>query len=150
MTPPYKIQWRRTLALVAMSGLLASCGLPPGLKLLHLRVYHGGECVLETDFDVPDTSTVSQIWDAAGQKPFSTQTAAESLGANKASPLKVKLNGPVEIRISHPASDEISVKLMDLTLQRSSRDSDDWHLSADEVNRAKKKSASEADRPGRK
>ncbi len=138
MIPPYKTQWRRTLALVAMCGLLASCGLPPGMKLLHLRVYHGGECVLATDFDVRDTSTVSEIWDAAGRKPFSTQTAADSLGSNKANPLKAKLTGPVEIRISHPASDEISAKLTNLTLQRSSRVSDDWHLSAQEVSRAKK------------
>ena len=128
----------KTIALLAMSGFLASCGLPPGMKLLHLRVYHGGECVLETDFDVRDTCTVSEIWDAAGQKPFSTQTAAKSLGANKANPLEAKLTGPVEIRISHPASDEISAKLTNLTLQRSSADSDDWHLPAREVKRAKK------------
>lgn len=143
MIPPYKTQWRRTLSLVAMCGLLASCGLPPGMKLLHLRVYHGGECVLETDFDVQDTSTVSEIWDAAGQKPFSTQTAAKSLGANKANPLEAKLTGPVEIRISHPASDEISAKLTNLTLRRSSKDSDDWHLSGNGVSRAKKKSSAD-------
>ena len=149
MIPPYKTQWRRTLALVAMCGLLASCGLPPGMKLLHLRVYHGGECVLETDFDVQDTSTVSEIWDAAGQKPFSTQTAAKSLGANKANPLEAKLTGPVEIRISHPASDEISAKLTNLTLRRSSKDSDDWHLAGNGVSRAKKKSSSQGDKPVR-
>ena len=128
----------KRLALLAMSGFLASCGLPPGMKLLHLRVYHGGECVLETDFDVRDTSTVSEIWEAAGRKPFSTQAAAESLGSNRANPLEAELTGPVEIRISHPASDEISAKLTNLTLQRSSADSDDWHLPAQEVKRAKK------------
>ena len=138
-----KIHSKQVLALVAVSVLLASCGLPPGMKLLQLRVQHGGECVLETNFDVPDTSTVSEIWDAAGQKPFSTRTAAESLGTNKANPLEAKLTGPVEIRISHPASDEISVKLTNLTLRRSSRDSDDWHLPAREVSRAKKKSSSQ-------
>jgi len=139
----------KALALLAMSGLLASCALPPGMKLLHLRVYHGGECVLETDFDVPDTSTVSEIWDAAGQKPFSTQSAAESLGANKANPLEAKLTGLVEIRISHPASDEISAKLTNLTLRRSSKDSDDWHLSGNGVSRAKKESSSQGDKPVR-
>ena len=149
MIPPYKIQCRRILALVAMCGLLASCGLPPGMKLLHLRVYHGGECVLETDFDVRDTSTVSEIWDAAGQKHFNTRTAAESLGANKANPLETKLSGPVEIRISHPASDEISAKLTNLTLLRSSKDSDDWHLSGKGVSRAKKESSSQGDKPVR-
>ncbi len=128
----------KTLALLALSGFLASCGLPPGMKLLHMRVHHGGECVLETNFDVPDSSTVSEIWDAAGQKPFNTRTAAKSLGTNKANPLEAKLTGPVEIRISHPASDEISAKLTNLTLQRSSADSDDWHLPAREVKRAKK------------
>ena len=133
-----RIQWKQALTPLAMSGLLASCGLPPGMKLLHLRIYHGGECVLETGFDVPDSSTVSEIWEAAGRKPFSTQTAAKSLSSNKANPLEAKLTGPVEIRISHPASDEISAKLTNLTLQRSSRDSDDWHLPAQEVKRAKK------------
>ena len=133
-----KIHWKQTLALMALSALLASCSLPPGMKLLQLRVHHGGECVLETNFDVPDTSTVSEIWDAAGRKPFSTRTAADSLGADKANPLEAKLTGPVEIRISHPASDEISAKLTNLTLQRSSVDSDDWHLPAQEVKRAKK------------
>ena len=143
------IQWKRTLVLVAMSGLLASCGLPPGMKLLQLRVHHGGECVLETNFDVPDTSTVSELWDAAGQKPFSTQSAAESLGANKAYPIEAKLTGPVEIRISHPASDEISAKLTNLTLRRSSKDSDDWHLSGKGVSRTKKESSSQGDKPVR-
>ncbi|MEE3180982.1 MAG: hypothetical protein VX288_03665 [Planctomycetota bacterium] len=133
-----KIQWQHTLVLLALSGLLASCGLPPGMKLLHMRVHHGGECVLETNFDVPDSSTVSEIWEAAGRKPFSTQTAAESLGSNRANPLEAELTGPVEIRISHPASDQISAKLTNLTLQRSSADSDDWHLPAQEVKRAKK------------
>ena len=139
----------KRLALLAMSGFLASCGLPPGMKLLHLRVYHGGECVLETDFDVPDTSTVSEIWEAAGRKPFSTQTAAESLGSNRANPLEAELTGPVEIRISHPASDEISAKLTNLTLLRSSKDSDDWHLSGKGVSRAKKESSSQGDKPVR-
>lgn len=143
------IQWKRSLVLVAMSGLLASCSLPPGMKLLYLQVYHGGECVLETYFDVPDTSTVSEIWDAAGQKPFSTQSAAESLGENKANPLEAKLTGPVEIRISHPASDEINAKLTNLTLRRSSKDSDDWHLSGNGVSRAKKESSSQGDKPVR-
>ena len=133
-----KIHWKQTLVLVALSALLASCGLPPGMKLLHMRVHHGGECVLETNFDVPDSSTVSEIWEAAGRKPFSTQTAAESLGSNRANPLEAELTGPVEIRISHPASDQISAKLTNLTLQRSSADSDDWHLPAREVKRAKK------------
>ena len=133
-----RIQWKQALTLLVMSGLLASCGLPPGMKLLHMRVHHGGECVLETNFDVPDSSTVSEIWDAAGRKPFSTQTAAKALGSNKANPLEAKLTGPVEIRISHPASDEIRAKLTNLTLQRSSKDSDDWHLPAQEVKRAKK------------
>ena len=133
-----RIQWKQALTLLVMSGLLASCGLPPGMKLLQLRVHHGGECVLETNFDVPDSSTVSEIWDAAGRKPFSTQTAAKALGSNKANPLEAKLTGPVEIRISHPASDEIRAKLTNLTLQRSSKDSDDWHLPAQEVKRAKK------------
>ena len=144
-----RIQWKQALTLLVMSGLLASCGLPPGMKLLHMRVHHGGECVLETNFDVPDTSTVSEIWDAAGRKPFSTQTAAESLGANKANPLEAKLTGPVEIRISHPASDEISAKLTNLTLRRSTKDSDDWHLSGNGVSRAKKESSSQGDKPVR-
>ena len=143
------IQWKQALVLAALGGLLASCGSPPGMKLLHLRVYQGGECVLETDFDTPDTSTVSEIWDAAGQKPFSTQSAADSLGANKANPLEAKLTGSVEIRISHPASDEISAKLTNLTLRRSSKDSDDWHLSGNGVSRAKKKSSSQGDKPVR-
>ena len=143
------IQWKRTLALVAMCGLLASCSLPPGMKLLYLQVHHGGKCVLETSFDVPDSSTVSEIWDAAGQKPFSTRTAAESLGTNKANPLEAKLTGPVEIRISHPASDEISAKLTNLTLRRGSKDSDDWHLSGNGVSRAKKESSSQGDKPVR-
>ena len=144
-----RIQWKQALTLLAMSGLLASCGLPPGMKLLHMRVHHGGECVLETNFDVPDSSTVSEIWDAAGRKPFSTQTAAKALGSNKANPLEAKLTGPVEIRISHPASDEISAKLTNLTLRRSSKDSDDWHLSGNGVSRAKKKSSSQGDKPVR-
>ena len=127
---------KQLFAVIALCVAVVSC-LPPGSKLLHMKVANQGEVVFETMFDVPDTSDEGEIWDAAGQKPFSTQSAAESLGANKAYPIEAKLTGPVEIRISHPASDEISAKLTNLTLQRSSADSDDWHLSAREVKRAK-------------
>ncbi len=122
---------------IAIGALLSSCT-PPGMKLLTLEVRHEGDVVLRTIFDVPDSSTTSEIWDATGREPFSTETAATSVSASEADPLKAKLTGAVEIRIRHGTWAVTRAALTDLTLSRSSPATADWHLPAAEVRRAKK------------
>ncbi len=102
-----------------------------------MKVYHEGGLVLTTVFDVPDSSTTSEIWDAAGRKPFSTEAASTSVPAREADPLRARLTGPVEIKITHVTSTVTSAALTDLTLLRSSPDATDWHLPAAEVSRAR-------------
>ncbi|MAE45726.1 MAG: hypothetical protein CMJ86_02435 [Planctomycetes bacterium] len=111
---------------------------PPGRKLLNMEVLQGDVVILATMFDVSDRSTVSEIWDAAGEKPFSTEVVAPTLVASKESPLKTELSGPVEIRILHTTSLETSVTLTGLILVRTTSESEDWHLPVSEVRRAKK------------
>ena len=63
------------LAIIVILGvclfLVPGC-LPRGQKLLLLEVVKGNEIVLATNFDADDASTVSEIWDAAGEVPFTT------------------------------------------------------------------------------
>lgn len=120
---------------------LVACGIPRGQKLLTLEIHHAQALVLETHFDADDRSTTSEIWDASGERPFSTQVAAPALQPTDADPLRAELSGPVEIRIVHVDNLEASVRLENLTLVRSSPTADDWRLPAAEIQRAKKASA---------
>ena len=135
-----KIQWQHTLVLLAMSGLLASCGLPPGMKLLHMRVHHGGECVLETNFDVPDSSTVSEIWDAAGRCPFSVVSELEDLPKSEGPEggrTLVELDDSVAISITWTGELQAQSMLEGATVEMCSACCPGWHLSAETVRRAK-------------
>ena len=122
--------------MLALGVLTVSCVMP-GMKLLHMTVEHRDEVVLETIFDVPDTSTASEMWEAAGRPPFATvSTRVNELEHRVDHPLLVHLAGAVEIRITWTDSLETAAELTGLTLQRSSIDAEDWHLPAAEVHRA--------------
>ena len=114
--------------------ILAGC-LPPGQKLLGLEVRRGGELVLSTVFDAPDTSSEAELWDSAGEVPFSTEVAR--LRPSAGDPLVAELSGPVEVRILWSETVESGVTLEDLRLQRSAEGADDWRLLPEEVRRAK-------------
>ncbi len=117
---------------------LAAACLPPGQKLLRLEVHQAGQVVLATVFDAADSCTVSEIWDEAGECPFSTEVTSTSLVPGDEDPLAVVLTGPVEIRITHVRSLESSATLTGLRLVRSAPTTDDWRLPPEEIARAKK------------
>ncbi len=119
---------------------LVACGLPPGQKLLTLEIHQAEAIVLETHFDAADTSTTSELWDASGERPVSTQLASPALQPTDADPLRAQLSGPVEIRLVHVDHLEARASLKNLTLVRSSPTADDWRLPATEIQRAKKAS----------
>ena len=123
----------RNLILV-LALCLTACG-PSGRKVLDMEVESSQGVVLETSFDVADTASTAEMWDAAGKAPFSTKSA--SLTAQEDDPLRAVLEGPVEVRISWVAEVETTVRVEGLVLVRSDASKDDWHLSADEVRRAK-------------
>ena len=124
--------------LVYFLGLcLVGCGgLPPGMKLLRLEIEHAGETVVETLLDARDTSSVDEIWEAAGEPPFSGRLLDPVSIQPGVDPLKMELKGPVRIRIWHAEQLEASVELAGLCLQRTVRDEDNWFLSEDAVLRA--------------
>ena len=114
---------------------LAACLPPPGQKLLSLQVQRDGEFVLSTVFDVPDTSTEAELWDSAGEVPFST--TVDGLEPSASDPLSAEVVGPVEVRILWNDTVESAVTLEGLRLLRSAEDSDDWRLPPEEIRRAK-------------
>ena len=119
--------------------LMSSC-LPPGQKLLILEIHQAETLVLKTHLDAGDTSTTSEIWDACGESPFSTQVATPALQPTDVNPLRADLIGPVEIKILHVDNLEASASLKNLILMRSSPTADDWRLPAGEIQRAKRAS----------
>lgn len=126
--------WRWLL--LAVASLLDSCAYP-GLKLLTMDVQHEGEVVLTTTFDVPDTSSASAMWDAAGREPFATEVVGANLRPSEADPLQVHLAGAVELEIRHVDAVQTRAALTGLTLIRSAITAADWHLPEAEVRRAR-------------
>lgn len=137
MTRLHPITFRNLSCLAAIAALLPSC-VHPGMKLLQMEVQHQGNVVLETMFDTSDSSTKSQIWDAAGRKPFATEVDLVAGNASSVAPLEARLTGPVQITITHGSTVEGQASLEDLTLTRSGPSDDDWHLSTTALGRAKK------------
>lgn len=130
--------------LAALGVLLYSCFLlpmtschQPGQKLLKVEITQEGEVVLLTLFDVDDSCTVSEIWDACGERPFATEIAADSLDQGEPRSLETRLTGPVEIRIIHASGIQTSATLTDLTLVRTTLSDNDWRLPPAEIGRAK-------------
>ena len=129
---------RAALSLLWMVCLSPCSCLPPGQMLLSLEVSHRGEVVLSTVFDAPDYSTVAQLWDEAGERPFTTKLATSTLQASPSDPLTAALSGPVEVRIIWCDDVQSVVQLDGVTLVRSERGRDDWRLPAPEIQRAKR------------
>lgn len=124
------------LLLVLLLPFATSCN-APGQKLLKMEVLAGGELILTTRFDVPDRSSTSEMWDAAGEVPFSTEVLSPTLHTSTKDPLVAKLAGSVVIRILHVSTLETEATLAGLTLVRSSDTETDWHLAKSDVAAAK-------------
>lgn len=118
--------------------LLAVACAVPGQKLLEMTFSRGGEVLLITQFDVADNSSLSEIWDAAGETPFDAKVMAASLTPSPADSLAVELAGVIEIRIMHATGLQADVAMQGLTLVRSGATTTDWRLPAREIARVKK------------
>ena len=129
---------KRLLAVSALCIACVSC--LPGRKLLSMRVSNQGETLFETAFDVADTSDESEIWDAAGQCPFSVVSEVEDLpkpeGPEGGRTL-VELDDSVAISITWTGELQAQATLEGATVERCSACCPGWHLSAETVRRAK-------------
>ena len=133
---------KERLAVFALCVAAVSC-LPPGRKLLNMQVANQGELVFETSFDVSDTSDESELWDAAGQCPFSVVTEADSLpkpAGPEGGRTLVELEGSVAISITWTGGIQAEASLEGATVEMCSARCPGWHLSPETVSRAKEAS----------
>ena len=130
---------KKLLAVIALCVAVASC-LPPGRKLLNMTVENQGEVVFETSFDVSDTSDESEIWDAAGQCPFSVVREVDSLpkpDQPEGGRSLVELDDSVAMVITWTGELQAEATLEGATVEMCSASCPGWHLSAETVRRAK-------------
>ena len=130
---------KERLAVFALCVAAVSC-LPQGRKLLNMQVANQGEVIFETMFDVSDTSDENEIWDAAGQCPFSVVREVDSLpkpDQPEGGRSLVELDDAVEIVITWTGELEAQATLEGATVEMCSTTCPGWHLSAETVRRAK-------------
>jgi hypothetical protein len=133
---------KKTFIVVALCLVFGSC-LPPGRKLLSMKVSSAGEKVLETNYDVSDTSDESEMWEAAGQCPFSVVYVWDSLlmpDQLEDGPLLVGLEGEVSILITWTGELQAHALLEGATIETCSAGCAGWHLTSETVMRAKEAS----------
>jgi len=130
---------KELLAVFALCVVAASC-LPPGSKLLNMEIKNRGELVLETNFDVADTSDEADVWEAAGRCPFSLKRAADLLPqpeGPEAGQTLVELKGAVVISITWTDGLEAQAELDGATVELCSGSCSGWHLTQETVRRTK-------------
>ncbi|MDE0892331.1 MAG: hypothetical protein OSB14_09115 [Planctomycetota bacterium] len=120
--------------------IIVSACLPPGRKLLNMTVANQGEVVFETVFDVADSSDESELWDAAGQCPFSVVREMDSLPKPEQpeeGQTLVELDDSVAISITWTGKLQAEAMLEGATVEMCSAGCSGWHLTAQTVRRAK-------------
>ena len=120
--------------------IIVSACLPPGRKLLNMTVANQGEVVFETVFDVADSSDESELWDAAGQCPFSVVREMDSLPKSEQpeeGQTLVELDDSVAISITWTGELQAEAMLEGATVEMCSAGCSGWHLSPETVRRAK-------------
>ena len=130
---------KKLLAVIALCVAVASC-LPPGRKLLNMTVENQGEVVFETSFDVSDSSDESEIWDAAGECPFSVIREQEELPKPEqpeGGRTLVELDDSVAIVITWTGEIQAHAVLEGATAEMCSASCPGWHLTPETVRRAK-------------
>ena len=99
-------RWAVAASLAAALLSLAGACAFPGQKLLVMTISRGPEVILTTQFDVVDSSSLRDIWDAAGEVPVSseanpallTQEALRERVAGQGSPREVEQGGPGRLK----------------------------------------------------
>jgi len=130
---------KKLFFLLALCLISDSC-LPPGRKLLNMKVSNQDEVVFETIFDVADTSAESEMWDAAGQCPFSVVSELDSLpkpDQPDGGQSLVELEGAVAILITWTGEPQDQAMLEGATVEMCSVSCPGWHLTPETVKRAK-------------
>ena len=102
-----------------------------------MMVVNQGEVLFETTFDVADTSDESEMWDAAGQCPFSVVNEVDSLTKSGGAQSVVELEGDVAILITWTDEVQAQALLGGATVERCSASCSGWHLTSETVRRAK-------------
>ena len=128
-----------TCILALTAPLITSCVSPPGRMLLDLNVHQNEEFVLHMTYDVSDTSSTDEIIDGAGEPTFFTKIEdnyVDQFHSNQAL-VEVELDGIISVEIFHRHEMKVGATLEGVQLIRSTTDSDDWHFSADTVQRIK-------------
>ena len=127
---------KNVFIVVVLCIIVSSC-LPSGRKLLSMTVASQGEVLFETIFDVADTSEESEMWDAAGQCPFSVVNEVDSLPKPGGAQSVVELEGDVAILITWTGEPQVEAMLGGATVERCSANCSGWHLTSETVRRAK-------------
>jgi hypothetical protein len=130
------LRTKNAFVAIALCIIVSAC-LPPGRKLLNMMVANQGEVLFETVFDVADTSEESEMWDAAGQCPFSVVNEVDSLPRPSGVQSLVELEGDVEILITWTGELQAEIMLGGATVERCSASCSGWHLTPETVRRAK-------------
>ena len=130
------LSMKNALLVIALCLISDSC-MPMGRKLLNMMVVNQGEVLFETAFDVADTSDESEMWDAAGQCPFSVVNEVDSLTKSGGAQSVVELEGDVAILITWTGEVQAQALLGGATVERCSASCSGWHLTSETVRRAK-------------
>ena len=126
-----------SLVLLACILLCMSSCLVPGKKLLRMDVFLEGDLVATTQFSVNDSSSVTEMWDAAGAPPISAEILSPIFRPLSDDPTRLELKGSILLTINHVETLEASASVENLTLIRSSATATDWRLPGFEVEGAK-------------
>jgi hypothetical protein len=103
-----------------------------------MTIRRGPEVILTTQFDVVDSSSLRDIWDAAGEVPVSSEANPALLVPTPSDALAVALVGVIDIQIRHVRHLQDEVAIDGLTVVRSGPTSSDWRLPPGEIERVKK------------
>ena len=130
---------KNIFTVISLCLISGSC-LHPGRMLLNMTIENKGEVVVETIFDVRDASAKSEMWDTAGECPFSVTRQQDELlrsarlGAERS---LVELDDSVAISIIWGGKLQTEATLEGATIEMCSADCEGWHLTPQTVRRAK-------------
>ena len=110
----------------------------PWVMLLDMEVYLDDKLVFRNSFQVAEYTRAPFFWNCSGDVPDYCDKKLNKIKPDKVNPLQATLSGKVVIKIFRARSLMTEAKLDGLTLKRENADSIKWHLTQNEVERAKK------------
>ena len=116
--------------LLAAAGGLAISGVAAAAELIAGRIEHEGRVVLESSFDVSDSSDDGTIWMSLGDSRFREVGA---LPATESPTQPLKLDGDVRVIADRGNRGQVVAELRRLELVRADGTEDAWKLPREEV-----------------